>query len=474
MKYLKAKLKWEEYKAYPDKIIFQSKCSSNGMIKLSKTLKQFAKFDFLYVKINGKLRKFTITTGKDRGNLIYRCYIGRSNRNRKFQVFLKTISRFRGILIKSLGSKKDILDNYENPNFRIKISDDRILLLRFLLNLSSKSKHIPRIVSGDTIQKSITLETYKNMIRENNVNSKIISPFLSNRYIDEIEYNFTKDMVDVANPEIYRLVGLINGDGTLTKYGAYFYGNEKVLHNDFERISLNLDRNLQIKKSKVLKTYKTYWYSVTASKQLNKIGTIYNRKLDFITGFELPFNLNVYSEYLSGFYDAEGTFIKDSHIILPTSVTVSNKNINILTKRETKYLLNLAKEEGRFKYFIDTDSKSYGLGLNKLNKSKKRKEILIKLNRHFPGLMLSNKKILDNLSISSKMELKYISVYPLSENITAHWWLKITSIKDVIKFSVIINPTLIEKQKKLNDFVFNHITTDEFKKIGELINKNGS
>lgn len=474
MNYLETKFEWKRYRAYFDKITFESKCGSNGVIKLSKSLKQFANFDFLYVKIWGTMKKFEITIGKDRGNLIYRSYIGYSNRKKDFLVYLKTTPKFKKIITKALKNSKDILENYKNPNFRIRINEDGILLLRFLLNISSKNKYIPRMLSGNVVQKSITLKTYKNLIREHRINSKLLSPFLSNRYIDEIKYTPIINGVKVDNPQIYRLIGMINGDGTLTKYGAYFYGNDQILHEDFKKISLSLDRDLDIKTTKSTPTLKTYWYSKKLATYLNQLGVIYNRKLNFMDIIKIDKNLLAYSEYLSGIYDTEGSIIKDSHIVIPTSVTVYNKDIRILDEKETKHLFRLGKEKGILTEFSASDSKYYRLGLNKLKKDKRGRNILIKLRNHFPGLALSNKKILEDLNINPKLELKNISIFPKSYILTATWWVKITLIKDVIKFAAIIEPHLDRKVEKLNRFLFNHITPEDFEIVRGIINKNGS
>ena len=467
MKCLKSKFEWKEYHAYPHKIIFVSKVGSNGMIKLSKTLKHFANFNFLYGDINKKIIKFPITTGKDRGNIIYRSYVGKSNRKKILKVYLKTSPRFGKVLTRALNNKVDILDNCKNLNYRINISKDGKLILRFLLNLGSKNKYIPRILSNGGKAKSTTMGTYKNLIKEYHLNSKVISPFLSNRYIEEVGNLIIESKVNINKPSIYRLIGMINGDGTLTKYGAYFYGNEEELHNKFKEISLSINKNLNIKTSKIPTTTKSYWYSSKLSDELNKKGAILNKKINFIDTINFPKNISVYSEYLSGFYDAEGTIIKDSNIVLPTSVTVHNKNIKILNEHEIEYLFNLAKTKGHFNHLKDTGSKHYSLGIKTLE-DKQGKIILNKIKKHFPGIALSNQKILDELKIKSALDLKSINLYPTSGNIVSNWWLRITPIKEVIKFASIIKPTLDAKREKIEKFVFSHISPQELEGVMEV------
>lgn len=476
MKCLKTKIKWKEYKAYPDKIIFKSKCGSNGTIYISKTLKQFANFDFLYIKIKNKIKRFKIIEEYDRRMLRYRAHIKPIKYfDKNFTVHLKTTKQFKNILIKALNNKKNILREYTNPNFRLHIDEKGKLLFRFLINLSSKNKvayPIAKLLNGT--QKTITFKDYKKIINKFNLENKIFSPFIKNYYVKEIIQQKPFKSQKSFNPEVFRLVGLINGDGTLTKYGAYFYNNDKILHQDFITISKTLDKDLKIKKKQLKTTFKTYWYSKKIATKLNQYGTIYNRKLDFLSIPKIDKNLLAYSEYFSGIYDTEGTIIKDSNVVIPTMVTVYNKNINILNENELEYIFSLAKEEGLFKYMKDTGSQYYKLGLNKLKQNKKAMSILKKLRKHYPGLALLHKKRLDDLNIFSKLELKSIYVYFKTKTITAFWWIKINLIQDVIKFVSIINPHIKRKQQKLINYISNYVTLNDLKEIKNFMHQNGT
>ena len=477
MKFLKNKVKWKEYKSYPDKITFKAKCGSNGTIKISKTLDKYSNLDFLYVKIDNRIRKFKITKGHDRGMLIYRAYVKRKYSGKELQAYLKTTISFKNIMIKALSNKKDILKEYTNPNFRLYVSEEGQILLRFLINLSSKNKISQLTSLFNKSHKTITLKTYKHIINKFEMDSKLFSPFIKNYYTQ----NIVKEELEEPNylvrpkarPKIFRLVGLINGDGTLTKYGAYFFNDDYVLHQDFIEISKFLDNDIGIKYEKVKTTSKTCWYSVKLANKLNQHGAIYNRKLDFLNNLNIDKDIFAYSEYLSGIYDTEGTIIKDSNIIIPSSVTVYNENINILTKNELECLFLLAKNQGIFKRIEDTGSEYYRIGLNKLKKNKKYRLILKKLRNHYPGLALSHKKILDNIKINSKLELKFIDINFRTNRITAAWWLKINLIEDVIKFVSIIEPHIERKAQKLNNFISNYITLADLNKIRDFVYEDG-
>jgi len=326
--------------------------------------------------------------------------------------------------------------------------------------------------------KTITLKSYKYIINKFDVDSKLFSPFIKNYYVQTIvkersgkRNGLTKSK---ARPEIFRLVGLINGDGTLTKYGAYFFNDDHILHQDFIEISKSLNNDIEIKYEKIKTTSKTCWYCGKLATKLNENGTIYDRKLDFLGDININKNILAYSEYFSGIYDTEGTIIKDSNIIIPSSVTIYNKNINILTKKELEYLFLLAKKYGIFKRIKDTGSEYYSLGLNKLKGNKLSRIILEKLRNHYPGLALSHKKMLDNIKINSKLELKSVHVNLRTNRITAAWWVKINLVEDVIKFVSLIEPHIKRKTQKLNNFILNYVTLTDLKKIKDFVYENGT
>jgi len=462
--YLITNLGFKNYIAYTDKIIFKTK-TSKRFIKIPKTLKTFAEFKKAYVKLGSKYRKLEIRSYKEKQLQVYYVYIGKHAKN-KFDIYLKTNKLFSNALKKSLGSKPLMV--HANNN---KVIVDRygIIILRFLVS-SIKDKKLFHTIHNylQGRSKSILFKHLKNIVKTLDTDIDF-SPFIENYFVAmaKQELNIPHNTELPYPREFYRSAGLINGDGHLNQYGVHFYNTDKVLHSDFKKGLKTLFPTIEFKQYLVRGGVdKTYMYSYKVAKRLSNLGVISGKKVDATAQIEFAKSFYAISEYLSGIFDAEGCFIDDSHIVIPTSKLLwrDDSSNNEITSDEYKFLLDLSIKHGRLS-ILPSGSKCYIIGLKILRKTKEGKEILEKTLIRQPQIALHLEKIFINLGIGSKTELKSLAIYPNSRKIVSYWWVKITPIKDVIKLASIIDIHSSIKKKAIEKFIFNYLSKTDFSRL---------
>jgi len=472
--FIKTNLSFKDYLAYANKIVFNIKLNKSGETKISKNLKNFSKFNYLYVKIGNKYKKFKIYKSKDRKYKIYMSKIGSNYKHKSFEAYLKTNSEFYNVLNKAFKNQSNIPDFYKNNDFRIAVNNDGKLLLKFLVPSLVRGKEfytLHNILTNHV--ESLTSNNLKNILDSLKINPKLLIPFLKNYFVVKLkeEIKFIPARLK-SEGKFYRALGIINGDGHLGHLMAVCYGNEDFVHKDFREGLEHIHQPLKFISSadKVSNVKKTQVNSSILFKKLIALGAIEGNKLKNVKKISIPKDFYTYIEYLAGMFDTEGSFIEDSHLILPASISV--KEFNLLNKRQNKLLLKLAKEKGRYQKIEYSNSEYYALGLRLLRKMNQGEAIIKRIYNSPPPITLLNKKILDELGIYSKIELKSLYIYPKSKNINANFWLKITPIKDIIKFFCLIDLHSTKKREKIKSFVFKYISEQDYDEIKNFINQN--
>lgn len=474
MKYLKTCLGFREYKAFPDRIAFKGKCvASNNCIRIPTGLRDFADFGYAFVQVNGKSEKFRIRTYNDRKMKVFICFLGRKLSGKIYDMHLKTNGKFSDIVKKALDSRSlGILGS--DKDVRLHINKEGRLLLKFLVSGISKTKShsiVHKLLKNK--QKTIPLGSLKAVIKELGLKPEILASFVENYYVHRVKkgLKFPDEKMNCPK-EIYRLIGLVNGDGHLSRFGVYFYGHNKNLHADFKRGIKAIEPNAKFKKALVNgSVLKTYTYSAQLARKIDNLGAISGNKLITNYFINIPNNFHAYAEYLSGFFDTEGSFIKDGHLAIASSVSIRNPTakINLLSTEEHKTLLKIAKTKGKI-CELPSGYRHYRLGLNSL---KGKEQVIKKISEIYPATLLAVKRFLGELGINSKLELKYISIYPKNGNVNIGWWNKITLIEDVIKFAAIVDLHDSKKKRKIHDFVLKYITTKDFLDLKAHLKVNG-
>lgn len=474
--FIKTNLSFKDYLAYPDKIIFEIRTDKSGDIKISKSLKNFTKFDYLYVKIENKYEKLRINKRKDRKYDVFIVKTESKHKYKSFKVYLKTTPQFNKVLKKAFESKQNILDSNYNGDFRITVNEDGKLLLKFLVPSLVRGKEffsIHNLLSNKV--KSLTFNNFKNVLTSLKINPQLITPFSKNYFVvkskEEIKFISAKLK---SKGKLYRAIGIINGDGHLGHGMIICYGNDDIVHKDFREGLENFQQPLkfQNKINKFCNVNLTQVNSTMLVRKLSKIGAIVGNKLRSMERICIPQDFYTYTEYIGGMFDTEGAFITDSHLILPASISIKSKESSLLNEKESQSLIKFAEEKGRHCKIEISKSEYYTLGMKLMKEAGNRKHILKKILNPPPPISSLNKKILDALGIESKLELKSIYVYPKSENINTNWWVKITLIKDVIKFFSLIDTHSIKKKEKIKNFIFRYINKRDYQEIKDFIKKN--
>ncbi len=466
MKSIKTRLEFNEYEAFEDRIAFKGKCYSNGCIRIPTTLKHFSHIDYAFIKVNNSFEKIKVSIHNDRNSKVYCCIIGKKNQGKVYEVYLRTNERFSNALKKLFQSSET--KNYSD-DMRINISEDGKLVLKFLVSGIGKFNSfgiVHNILKNR--QKSILFKNLKKALLKMNLDLRNFSPFMENYFFSKIKNDIKPlDISSNISKEISRMIGLVNGDGHLSDYSINFYNSDKKLHDDFETGIKSLEPLIKIKKGFVRGNIpKSYIYSRKLAEKLKEAGCMTGNKTNSIIAQNIE-KLDII-EYLSGIYDSEGCFIKDSHIIIPASVCINNICFSneVLDKITKKYKPRILPSSTLCYSLSISKAKEFFLE-NTFNEIRNKK----------PNNVIIIENILKNLSINSKTELKSISIYPDSKKFNANWWIRITKIEDVIKFSSLINLHSEDKNRALNSFVSKYIDYKDFDKIKNSFKeamKNGS
>jgi len=474
-KFIRTNLSFKDYFSYSDKITFKIKLNKSGETKISKNLMNFAKFNYLHVKIGNKYKKFEIYKSKDRKYEIYMSTIGRNYKHRSFEAYLKTTSEFHNVLNKAFENQLNIQNFYKNNDFRIEVSNEGKLLLKFLVPSLARGKEFYTLHNILTNRvKSLTLTNLRNVLASLKINPQLMAPFLKNYFVNKLkeEIRFIPARLK-SERRLYRTLGIINGDGHLGHSMVICYGNDAIIHKDFRKGLEHINQSLKFK-STVVKVSNVNKTQVNSSVLLNKLtilGAIEGNKLKNMKKINIPKDFYAYTEYMGGMFDTEGAFIEDSHLIFPTSISIKSKELNLLNRKQNELLLELAKEKGKYQKIKNSNCEYYLLGLRPLKKTTQGEEIIKRIYNSLPPITLLNKKILDELGIYSKIELKSLYIYQKSNNINANFWLKTTLIKDIIKFFSLIEIHSIKKREKIKSFVYKYISEQDYKEIKNFINE---
>lgn len=475
MKSIRVKLKFKEYEFFPDKILFKTKVYL-GRIKVHPTLENFAYLDKAYVKVNNELKVVKLHQYLDRRTRQLNGYVSIKMNHKVVDVYVKTIPEFATILKTALASEQKLSDLFRDGT-RIYVNSAGKLLLKLLVTSASGTKshsEIHNLLEGRC--KSTYLETLLDFIKNTKVDECLLTPFVENYYVAILkkELKFPKEPL-LLPKNVYRVIGLINGDGHLSKVGVYFYNTDKELHRDF-KLGINIiDPDIRFKEKQLYNGMsKTYVYSADLARKLYKLGAIMGNKLLVNNPVNIENNFYAITEYLGGIYDTEGSFTRDNHVIIISNCASIKRNevklYNELTENEYEYILGLAKSYGVLRK-TPCGYKYHHLGLKplKTDSSLMAKKILDKSHSIRPVLLITIQNILDKLGINACTELKSFLIYPGSADVNTVWWVKISSVEDIIKFLSVVHIHSKEKRKVIRSFVRDYVSKNDFFKIKDYI-----
>jgi len=460
-KSIEFKLKFRKYEFYPDKILFKTKVSC-GRIRVHPTLENFAYLDKAYVKIYGGIKSVNLHEYYDRKTRQLNGYVS-VRLNRKFvEVYVKTKPEFAIALKNALKSKQKLSVLFQNGT-RLYVNKPGKLLMKLLVATVSKIKshsEIHNFLKGKN--KSIFFETLIDFVKRANLNENFLAPFVENYYVAvaKKELTFPNNPINLSK-NIYRTIGLINGDGHLSSSGVFFYNKNKQLHGDF-KLGINIiNSGAELKENEDYNGLtRTYVYSVKLVKKLKGLGVIFGNKLISNEPIEIPNNFYALSEYLGGIFDTEGSIIGDHNLVISNCASIHQQNFgNSISDEEYRFLLNIAESKGTPHYF-PTGYKYYRIGLKTIKSATNliKEKILTKAKSSPSTLLNSTFDILKSLGINAKKELKYFLVYPNSKKVNAVWWIEISHIEDVIKFASIIRIHHKEKREKIRYLIKDYVT----------------
>ena len=470
--YIKTNFGLKDYHAFPDRIEFIVRTGKKREVFVPKALKHFTKFNQLYLKINGKVKICKINTYKDRKYIVHRAYVGK---NITGIVYLKTKKQFSKIIDKAIGSEENIICKYKD-NIRLNLNSEGKLLLKFLVPSSNRDKSFHsfhNILKGRCA--SITVENLKKMVNDIGLNPKMLTPFLENYFVDKVKRDLIFPKENVGLPkEVFRSIGLVNGDGHIDCDKVYFYGHNLKLHEDFKRGIFSLFPKVNFKFCKNLPSNipTSYAYGRKIPKKLIESGCLQGNKVSNKRKIFLPNNFHAISEYVSGFFDAEGSLIKYSNLVIASCTSIVNDNFRVITKKQNEMVKLVAREHGRKYKMPHHNLNYYHIGLRILLKVDKKGTILKKIKKEIPPLIKTAYEGLKSLGITSKMELRSLTYIPHKGIINAVWWVKLTPIKEVIKFAICTNPRSGHKNKRIENFLHKHLTLDDYQKLKDFIKEN--